>query len=93
MEAVCSSETLVYIYKPTRCHNPDDLNLNNLLYENPTAYIYAGDISRECHGKCNTLTGVRGEDHSVVTWTREQVNVSTRASAPIPAPDRCCCLC
>jgi hypothetical protein len=41
MEAIFSSETLVYNYKPTRCHNPEDLNLNNLRYENPKAYIYA----------------------------------------------------
>jgi hypothetical protein len=29
----------------------------------------------------STLTGERGEGHSAVTWIREQVNVSTRASS------------
>lgn len=49
--------------------------------------FFADDASREYHGKCNICVhpdGVRGEGHSVVTWTREQVNVSTRASASLP---------
>ena len=41
MQAICSCETLVYIYKLTLCNSPEDLSLNVLRYENPKAYIYA----------------------------------------------------
>jgi hypothetical protein len=48
MNAACSSETLVYAYKTTQCHNPEDNTVLTVITENLRILIYPPPASLHC---------------------------------------------
>jgi hypothetical protein len=58
MEAACSSETSVSVYKTVRCHNPKDHNQTyfvikvHLLYEPRYVILCAGNLTDEISRVC-----------------------------------------